>query len=388
MGWHWAKEIAKYFDTWVICEKHECRNDIINFFSMNGKIQGLHFCFVPKSKLEYRLQRLPGFYYLGYNLWHRRAYLMAESLNKEIHFDIAHQVNLSGFREPGYLWKLGPAFIWGPVGGTQNYPLRFLSKAGFSAAVIEGLRGILNVLQLRYSPRVRKATKRAAALLVANSNGKKDFERAHNVDTVLMLETAVSEVIDGMQLTGNHQGPLKIIWSGFFQRRKALHLLILALSKLPDSVRYELRILGRGPLEKRWRRLALQTGVEINCKWMGWLSKEKAIEQFFWADVLVFSSLRDTTGNVVLEALSRGVPVICFDHQGVGDIITENCGIKIPVTSADKAILKMSEAIRYLASERSKLQLLSRGAIERANNYLWSLNGEKMAKIYDEVIRV
>ena len=31
--------------------------------------------------------------------------------------------------------------------------------------------------------------------------------------------------------------------------------------------------------------------------------------------MLLFPSLRDTSGTAVLEAMSMGLPVICFDHQ-------------------------------------------------------------------------
>ena len=55
---------------------------------------------------------------------------------------------------------------------------------------------------------------------------------------------------------------------------------------------------------------------------MGWLPHQEAIAQYAWADAFVFSSLRDTTGTVVVEALAAGLPVICLDHQGVHDVVT------------------------------------------------------------------
>ncbi len=110
--------------------------------------------------------------------------------------------------------------------------------------------------------------------------------------------------------------PLRILWSGVLERRKALQLLIMALSKLQDSFPYELRILGDGPLKKRWQRLAQRFGVESHFKWMGWLPHKGAMAQYDWADVFVFTSLRDTCGTVVLEALSHGRSCDLFGSPG------------------------------------------------------------------------
>jgi glycosyltransferase involved in cell wall biosynthesis len=149
---------------------------------------------------------------------------------------------------------------------------------------------------------------------------------------------------------------------------------------------YELRILGEGRAGRRWRELAQRMGADSHCRWMGWLPYESALLQYYWADILVFTSLRDTCGSVVLEALSHGVPVICLDHQGTADVVTGECGIKIPVTKPKEVISGLQEAIISLARDRKKLESLSHGAIERAREYLWSTKGEEMARIYKRVI--
>jgi len=42
----------------------------------------------------------------------------------------------------------------------------------------------------------------------------------------------------------------------------------------------------------------------------------------------VFPSLREATSTFVMQALSTGLPVICLDHCGFGDIIDETCGFR------------------------------------------------------------
>ena len=52
----------------------------------------------------------------------------------------------------------------------------------------------------------------------------------------------------------------------------------------------------------------------------------EAVAQMQSAELFCFTSLRDTSGNVVLEALAAGVPVVCFDHQGAGDMVSDAVG--------------------------------------------------------------
>src|SRR4029077_2208996 len=110
----------------------------------------------------------PRLKYWAYHIWHRYAYRTAKRLHAQVNFDIAHQVTFTSFREPGYLCRLGIPFVWGPVGGAQNYAWRFLRGAGVKTACSEAFRSLLNTLQLYGSPRVRSAAKSSAAMFAPN----------------------------------------------------------------------------------------------------------------------------------------------------------------------------------------------------------------------------
>lgn len=388
VGWGRVQEAANYFDTWVIC-REEDREDIRRFQDEHGAPSGLHFGFVEEGRLERYLKLRPPLFYtnfFSYHLWQRRAYKLAARLHQKMRFDLTHQVTLVGYREPGYLWKLDAPFVWGPVGGTQNYPWRFLAAAGFRGALIEGGRSLVNWLQLRLSPRVRLAARKAAVFLAANSEVQHDFQRVHRIKARILPDVGLFGIQRREMVSPKPHHPLRLLWSGEFKHHKALHLLLQALVHLPPKLRYELRILGQGPLARRWQKLAARLGVARHCRWLGWLPYQEAAELYAWADIFIFTSLRDTLGSVVLEALSFGVPVICLDHQGAGDVITEDCGIKIPVTTPPRVIRGFRDAIVALAEDGERLQALSAGALKRAERYLWSRNGREMAAVYCEVL--
>ena len=386
VGWRRALHSAKHFDTWVICEEHEFAGEIQQYVRTHGEIPGLHFVFVPINQRQWSWGQIHNaVWYAVLRRWHRQAYQVAQRLHKRIGFDLVHQVTFCGYREPGDLWKLDAPFIWGPIGGTQDYPWRFLPCAGIGGAVEEMCRVVMNNFQLRFSRRVRRAAHKAAVILAANRTNRDRFGRAHGIDLPILPDVGIDRV-GAVPRTEPHQGPIRLLWSGLLTHRKALHLLLHALAQVPSDVSFELRVLGEGRLKRRWRKLAERLGIAQRVAWMGWLPHGEAMEQYAWADAFVFSSLRDTTGTVVVEALAAGLPVICLDHQGVHDVVTDDCGLKIPVTTPRSVIAGLRDAIVRLARDEAERQRLGRGAVERARDYLWSRQEQPMTDLYRRVL--
>jgi glycosyltransferase involved in cell wall biosynthesis len=385
IGWNFAVEMAKHVDLWVIALDDVYGEGTRRRLAERGPVAGLHFEWVARPRWLRALRRVPGMYYAAYNLWHRRAFRAAQRLHAQQHFDLVHQLNLCGYREPGYLWKLDAPFVWGPVGGTQNFPWRFLGEAGFLGAIGEAARSVANVLQLRLSRRVAGAAHAAAVLFTANSTNWRDFRRVHRLTPRLLLETGVTAV-EPAQRPPPAGRELHILWSGDLAPWKGLPLLLKALRQMPPEIPYQVRILGKGRLRKCYERLARACGVDRHITWLGWLPFDEALRQNAWADVLAFTSLRDTSGNVVLEALSAGVPVVCLDHQGAADMITDACGIKIPVTRPRQVTRELAQAITVLAQDHELRRRLSAGALRRAADYLWSARVEQVAAVYREIL--
>lgn len=387
-GWGRAMETAKRYETWVICGP-ESEPDIKRYLAENGVFQHIHFCFPESEHALSPLRRLPAIYgqnYIAMWFWHRRAYRLAAQLHRNLKFDLAHHVNVTGFREPGYLWRLDTPFLWGPLSGTQNLPWRFLPTLGLTNAIKEAARRIFNLAQLYGSRRVRKASRKAAAVIAANSQIQREFARAQGVTPYLLLETGLHQIKEKLGSGRPETGPLRLLWCGQMNPFKGLPLLLEALAQLPVYVRYELRVIGRGPMLCKWQALAERKGIGEHCRWQGVVPYTEILYEYDQADLFVFTSLRDTSGNVMLEAISRGVPVIGPAHQGADDIITPECGIRIPVTTPREFVASLRDAIAELAVNRRRLEDLSHGALDRARFYLWSLNGERMDEIYRQVL--
>src|SRR3546814_19393658 len=80
----------------------------------------------------------------------------------------------------------------------------------------------------------------------------------------------------------------------------------------------------------------------FRARFLGRLTRSEMLRLVASSDVLLSTSLQDSFGSVVLEAMAAGVPVLTIDHQGVGTRIPGNAAIKVPPTDRKRTRLNYS----------------------------------------------
>lgn len=387
VGWNRAIQVSRRHETWVLCSGATKIKELDALARKAGAGAGLRFIHVSNAPWAQKCCDSDSpLFWLGYRVWQRRAFQSAQALHKQHNFAIIHQVNFCGYREPGYGWKLGIPFVIGPVGGTQYYPWQYLSANDFRGGVREMLRNVTNMWQMRMTRHVRHAFQNASAVITANSTSERHLLNTMGVRSSVQLETGVNCLHPTPKEAARKEGPLRILWTGRFRTWKGLPLLLKAIATLPADCPIELRVLGFGPREESWRKQANSLGIADSVKWVGWPSYPDSFEHYEWADVFAFTSLRDTSGGGLLEALAAGVPIVGVDHQGAADIMTDDCAIRIPVTGPQATIAAFRNALADLARQPAQLETLSRGALERADFYDWDRLGDRLEEVYQNVL--
>ena len=190
----------------------------------------------------------------AYRLWQRDAFKIAKELHREIKFDIVHQLTYVGFRFPGHLWKLDIPFVWGPIGGLENTPWRFLPKFGLNGYLYYTGRNIINSFDKRFLPGPKKAFIKAQGGIIAATNGiRQEIRHWYGEKSAVICEIGPpSEVAQDHSLREPGE-LLKLSWSGQHLPGKALPLLLHALSRLSSKLKWQLDILGQGPCTKKWQ---------------------------------------------------------------------------------------------------------------------------------------
>ena len=84
---------------------------------------------------------------------------------------------------------------------------------------------------------------------------------------------------------------------------------------VPDT---RLVVAGLGPDEALFKELL------PDAHFTGWIGKDQLFSLYASVDLKVFPSRFDTFGNVVLEALTYGLPVAAYDCIGPADIVEHN----------------------------------------------------------------
>jgi len=388
VGWGFVAALAPHHDLWVIVEEEKCRADLERYLAEHPAFgQQVRFYYLHKQRNRWLRKLWPPSYYWYYRRWHQDALQLAQKLHREVQFDVAHQLTMVGFREPGYLWQLGIHFIWGPVGGMGYFPWRFLPAVGLYGALYYLGYNLFNGLHLRGLPRPKRAARRAAAgpmtgLIAATPENQAGAARYWGCPSTVLAEvglpTAPTAAIRG-RLDGE---PLRLVWTGNHTPGKALNLGLQALARLPVEVDWELHILGKGRRTAAWQRLADRLEIRDRCHFHGWLPRAQALAIMQSGHALLITSLRDLTATVTVEALALGLPVVCLDHCGFGAVVDSSCGIKVPVTTPAEVIADLAWAVETLARDEALRQTLAHGALARARQFDWAEKAQAVDRIY------
>lgn len=387
MGWNFVNGLSLYHEVHVITEKRKWEAPIKTYLEENPALgQNLKFYFIDKKRNKQLRKIWPPSYYWFYKKWQKKAYHLALELDKKENFDLLHQLNMVGYREPGYLWKIDKPFVWGPVGGLINSPWPFLPSLGFKGMVFYSGRNILNSWQRKFNIRARKAANHKNCSIIAATPGTANtINKIWRRNAVVLCEVGQEITTSSIPLKKTCAESLKIIWSGMHTPGKNLPLLLHALKYI--SIPYELHILGSGEMTKKWQKMSKDLGVNDHCCWHGWLERKKAISIMNTGHVFCITSIKDLTSTVTLEALSFGLPIVCLDHCGFAHVVNEKCGIKIPVNTPSKAATNIMVALEKLYNDETFRQDLSKGALERAKDFSWDKKIEELNTIYFSLIK-
>ncbi len=384
MGWNFVSNIARHHDVHAIVEEGEFKETLTKFAAEHPeKVQNITFHFVRRTHHETLRKFWPPSYYWFYRSWHRRAYKLARELDKKENFDIVHQVTISGFREPGFLWKLSKPFIWGPLGGFTDTPWCLLGSLGLGGALHFAVRNILNGIQKRFGLSCRAAARHSASILTSTTKAVEEIKRFWGREAVLMNEVGLETGHTTYQPQAHKPGtPLRICWAGEHIPRKALDLLLHALPHCKEKM--ELHVLSKGPRMEAWKQLAHKLGLDNIVTFHGFVPREEAFRIMSSSHVFCITSVREDTSTVVFEAFRYGLPIIAMDHCGFSSVIDATCGIKIPINSRNQVISDYARHLDTLATDENYRAQLSAGALKRCQHFTWDAKMEVLNKIYSQ----
>ena len=346
MGWHLITELSKYGALTVIT-RQQYREDIL---TSARSYQNIEWHFVKEPSLKQILPFLNEMwdFYLNYKKWERKAYKLAIGLHQQQPFAIVHRINIIGVKEPGFMWQLNQVkFIMGPAGGLEYISPRFFSQLSW-VQLGKALLNNLLVFRTRYlHTRLRKAVTAAKHIYTFNSHHQELFAKIFKQPNTSVLADSATFQQTVVPLQRMENEPLRLVVACRLEEVKGIQLIARALALLPASVKYNLTVIGTGSYAKRLEAKLNQFGIHYSI--LGAMPRHELFNTLRQQHLFVYASFKDANTHIIPEAISCGCPVVCLHHLGYGDYITDDIGVRIPVSGS------LQHICSNMASEITKL---------------------------------
>ncbi|MFT4661432.1 MAG: glycosyltransferase involved in cell wall biosynthesis [Glaciecola sp.] len=386
-GWNISKEIAKDYKTIIITRKNN-RPEIERY--MEGHQDPIHknmdfqYHDLPNWAMFWKKKIGPRGYVLYFYLWQLLMPLFI--LKNKLEFDMCHVLNFHSDSHPHFLWVFRKPVIWGPIGHHPKMPEEYIRNYGKSVINTDRKYALVKWMMRNLDPFFYLAKWKTDSIIGINSSVKETLRlKEEKVEVIPAVAAGIPN------LKSKENDLFNVMSVGRFTPMKGFDITILAFAAFLKGLTKEkqsnvqLTLVGSGESETYLKKIIEEYQIAKHVNIISWVAKSEMEAIYNNADVFLFPS-HEGAGMVVPEAMSYGVPVICFDNVGPGELSKE-AGIKIPYTNYNESICQYSIELNKLYFNVSKREELSEQAIATHKlNYTWEVKGQKIKSIIDKLL--
>ena len=389
IGWNWAHALARAgVEVWVLTRANN--RERIEAALAREPQAGLHFLYYDLPPWLGRFKRGGRGVRAYYYLWQIGALGCARRAHREQSFDLVQHLTFGVFRLPSLMGALGIPFVFGPLGGGERAPWR-LRRGGYGwrGWLADCLRDLAN-FAVWFDPLMHYSFFRAGLIYAKTAATRARIPRPYRRKIEVQLELIApveSEAVDEVAVAPQR---LRVLFIGRLLYWKGAHLALRALAhaiqERPD-LDFTLTLVGDGPSRSRLESLAERLGIGVHLHWQAPVARERIWSIYAAHDVLLFPSLHDSSGNVVIEALSHGLPVVCLRLGGPGEMVTSEVGRVIEPMGLGDSVAALAAALVELADDPPLRRRLAAAARHRvAAQYAWPVLLARLLDRYDRLL--
>lgn len=320
IGWSWIKlHLKKGNKVFVITRKSNKKK--IYKELKKKKIKNVNFLFYD---LPYLLLKILKFKkkksYIYFFLWQVGIYFKFRNFINSSKIDLIHHVTLGSVRIPSFLCFTKKKFIYGPLAGGEAVPKLLLQSFSFKSRLFEFLRKLSNT-QIKYSFLLNKCFFNSSKILLANKETYNLINHRFLKKSLIVPNLFNKKLFFKIKSTQKRKiyyvGRL-IDWKGI----EIIKKIILNLER--NNFKISFNIFGDGHLKNKLSRFILTNKISNNVKIYGQIEQDNLLKKIRENDLLIFPTLRDSGGYVILEALNNNINVITTNAAGPLSIIKKN----------------------------------------------------------------
>ncbi|RNC28640.1 MAG: GDP-mannose-dependent alpha-mannosyltransferase [Candidatus Dichloromethanomonas elyunquensis] len=175
-------------------------------------------------------------------------------------------------------------------------------------------------------------------------------------------------------------GEILLLYVGRISAEKELDVLIEAVRILRDKgLPFKLAMVGDGPY-----RQELESRREPNVVFLGYRNGKELQNIYASADVFVFPSSSETYGNVILEAMASGLPVVAPFSGGIRENLVDGYnGLAFTIANSPD----MAVQIERMITEHDTRKRLGENAVKSVANKTWESVFEELFQLYGSFLR-
>lgn len=371
VGWRWLLEVARLHDVTLLTHAY-FREHLEPALADAGVAVQVHY-FQPHDFGWHPFRQLRSRRY--YLWWQCRARGEVRRLLATRRFDLIHHLTWGTLRFPCLLAGLGVPLVMGPLGGGEAAPSRLFDGVPWRWRLFDSLRAA-SLSWTRLDPLANWGPQRSVLVLCRTRESLGRLPRRIQARSVVVPDVGSPPLaLDERRPIPLQPRRLKLLFAGRLLVWKGVQLALGALRRLcGDGHDVVLEIAGEGPLRPYLADEIQRLGLSGRAQLLGMLPREQLLAKYAESDLFLFPSLHDAGGTVVLEALSRGLPVVCLDLGGPPNFVDSSCGAVVLVQGRSRAQVEqaLADAVAPALLQAGRLQEWSCGAAQRAQQLSWN----------------
>ena len=229
----------------------------------------------------------------------------------------------------------------------------------------------------------------SAHAVIAVSHHLKRMIKTHHIDCEpVVIGNAIDPNRFVISPTPKIPGAFRILYVTQPVWIKDLPTFFRALQRLKEGGHHDLSVtvivadVGGGLKGGVAQRHAMNAGVAEMVNFVEMVDREKMPGYYQECDLVVSTSISETFGLSLCEAMACGKPVVTTSSGGVSDIVTPENGIKVPIGD-DQAIAQEIANIKT-GARVFEAETIRRSVLERFKTRIFF---EKMSEMYREVLQ-
>ncbi len=320
----------------------------------------------------------------GYLEYFIKSYFASKRILNQYNIDICHHLAPFSLRYPSPLLWTNKPLIVGPIYGGLKSP-QIIKTLESKEELLMKTR-MIDPLRLKFDPWLHKHFS-VADNYVLSAPYVDELLPKYSKSMRSLISGIAIDSFDRPKYSKNSKDHLKLVSVSRLVASKGIELLIKAISESNNKHNISLDIYGKGPLYDDYVNLSKKNGLENIINWHGFKPNNEVIKKYPEYDVFILPSLKEPAGIAVIEAMSSGLPVICIDAGGPAYSVSENCGIKVPITNTNTMIKKLATAIDFMFDSPEKREQMGLNAQQRIiEHFTWDAVTDKMVNVYKNAI--